>query len=488
MENNEQIIHPVTTAVLPGQRHVRKRPCENSFVSRWHLSPAGSPNSNPRQAACNLLLRLLKEGGYADRLMDQELLHGQLSGPDRGLFAELVFGVLRRQGTLDHILTGLVNQPLAKLEPQVLILLRLGLYQLVYLDRIPESAAVNESVKLVKLILPRASGLINAVLRNYLRHKDTITFPDPVAAPVAYVAARHSQPAWLVKKWFSQLGEKETELLAEASSMQPPLTIRTNSLRISRPELLHRFSANGIAAVQCNYSPLGIQLEGRHHIPGLPGFREGLFAVQDEASQMAAMLLDPQPGERVLDTCAAPGGKATHLAQLMENRGELLAMDISAAKLATVREAAERLGCSIVTTRKADLMQSAALPENAFDRLLLDAPCSGLGVIRRNPEAKWRPTADDITRLAASQKTMLKNAIRLLKPGGVMLYSTCSTDPEEDEAVVQEVLSRNKECRLENLNQLFPDLAALFTPEGMFRAWPHRHGMDGFFAARIRKK
>lgn len=451
------------------------------------MSAAGSNTSNPRQAACKLLLRLQKEGGHADRLMDQELLHGRLSGPDRALFAELVFGVLRRQGTLDHILTGLVNQPLAKLELQVLILLRLGLYQLIYLDRIPESAAVNESVKLVKLILPRASGLVNAVLRNFLRHKDTITFPDPVAAPVASVAARHSQPSWLVKKWFSQLGEKETELMAEASSLQPPLTIRTNTLKISRTELLEKFSDNGITALPCRYSPLGIQLEGRHYIPGLPGFREGLYAVQDEASQMVAMFLDPQPGERILDACAAPGGKATHLAQLMENRGELLALDISAAKLATVREAAERLGCSIIATRKTDLMQSTALPQNVFDRLLLDAPCSGLGVLRRNPEAKWRLTADDISRLAANQKILLKNAIRLLKSGGVMIYSTCSTDPEENEAVVQEVLSGNKGYHLENLNQLFPDLATLFTSEGMFRAWPHRHGMDGFFAAKIRK-
>jgi 16S rRNA (cytosine967-C5)-methyltransferase len=452
------------------------------------LSASGSIPSNPRQAAYSVLLRILKEGCYADQLMDRELSSGRLSGPDRGLFAELVFGVLRRQGTLDHILSGLLAQPLARQEPQVLIFLRLGLYQLLYLDRIPESAAVNESVNLAKQVLPRASGLVNAVLRNYLRHKDSVTYPDAVAAPAASIAARHSHPAWLVKLWFSQLGEAETEPLAEASSRQPPLTLRANTLATTREELLEKFAANGITAAPCRFSPFGLTVEGRHHIPGLPGFREGLFAVQDESSQMAGILLDPQSGERVLDTCAAPGGKATHLAQLMGNRGELLAMDNSGSKLPLIQEAAQRLGITIIRTRAADLLQSAAFPADAFDRVLLDAPCSGLGVIRRNPEAKWRLTPEDITRLAAVQKVMLKNAIRMLRPGGVLLYSTCSTTLEENEAVVGDFLSRHPHCVLENLNELFPVYRELFTAEGMFRAWPHRYNMDGFFSARIRKK
>jgi 16S rRNA (cytosine967-C5)-methyltransferase len=452
------------------------------------LSAKGFATANPRQAACDCLLAIRKESGYADRLMDKELASGQLSGPDRGLFAELVFGVLRRQGTLDHILTGLLTQPLAKLEPQALILLRLGLYQLVYLDRIPESAAVNESVNLAKQSIPRVAGLINAVLRNYLRHKDTITFPDPVAAPAASIAARHSHPQWLVKLWFSQLGEEETERLAEAASYQPPLTLRVNTLRIQRDELLRQFAANGIGAVACPFSPHAIRVEGRHLITGLPGFREGLFVVQDEASQVASILLDPQPGERVLDACAAPGGKATHLAQLMANTGELLAMDVSRSKLPLILETAERLGISIITTRAADLLQSGALPANAFDRILLDAPCSGLGVIRRNPEAKWRLQPDDITRLAATQKVLLANAGRMLKPGGTLLYSTCSTSSEENELVVEDFLSHHPGFVLENLSALFPALGELFTPAGMFRAWPHRHAMDGFFAARLKKK
>ena len=444
--------------------------------------------ANPRHAACTVLLRIQKEGSFADQLIDRELSNGTLSGPDRGLFAELVFGVLRRQGTLDHILTGLLDQPLVRLEPLVLILLRLGLYQLLYLDRIPESAAVNESVKLAKQTLPRASGLINAVLRNYLRHKETITFPDPVAAPAASIAARHSHPAWLVKQWFSQLGEQETELLAEASSRQAPLTLRANTLRVTRDELIQKFSANGIDVSPCPFSPHGILVEGRHHIPNLPGFREGLFVVQDEASQMAAILLEPRAGERILDACAAPGGKATHLAQLMDNRGALTAMDKSSPKLSLIRETTARLGITIIRTLAGDLLNKAIFAANTFDRVLLDAPCSGLGVIRRNPESKWRLTSDDITRLAGNQKALIRNAFRLLKPGGVLLYSTCSTGVEENESVVEDFLSRNSDCVLEDLNEIFPIYNELFTQQGMLRTWPHRHAMDGFFAARLRKR
>ncbi|HEX9079365.1 MAG TPA: 16S rRNA (cytosine(967)-C(5))-methyltransferase RsmB [Desulfuromonadaceae bacterium] len=451
------------------------------------MSSPGSATTNPRQAAYECLLRLHREGGHADRLMDRELETGRLSGPNRGLFAELVFGVLRRQGTLDHILGQLLDQPLPRLEPRVLILLRVGLYQLVYLDRIPESAAVNESVNLARQAIPRAAGLINAVLRAYLRRGEAITFPEPVADPAASIAARHSHPEWLVTQWLGQLVQEETERLAEASSRPAPLTLRVNTLRTTREAVLGAFADNGLAAHPCPFSPLAVRVEGRHPVPGLPGFREGLFVVQDEASQLAGMLLDPRPGERVLDACAAPGGKATHLAQLMDNRGELLATDVSPAKLPLIRQTAERLGISIIATRVADLRRPGAVTADAFDRILLDAPCSGLGVIRRNPEAKWRLQPADIARLAAVQRVMLANAAEMLKPGGTILYSTCSTAPEENEQVVQDFLSHHPGFVLEDLSALFPAMGELFTPAGMFRAWPHRHDMDGFFAARLRK-
>lgn len=447
----------------------------------------GASSANPRQAACETLLRIRKEGGFADRLIDSELSSGILSGPDRGLYAELVFGVLRRQGTLDHILMQLLEKPLVELDPLALVILRIGLYQLTCLDRIPESAAVNESVNLAKLITPGTSGLVNAVLRNYLRRRDTISFPDISTNPAEAIATRHSQPEWLVEQWIEQLGVAEAQLLAEASSQQPSLTLRVNTLRSNRNELLQEFEKQGIEASPCRFSPDGITIVGRHTISTLPGFEAGLFAVQDEASQLAGRLLGAEPGERIWDACCAPGGKSCHVAQLMDDRGELIATDISRSKLTLVQDNVRRLGISSVSTAVADLHQPGTFPGGYFDRILLDAPCSGLGVIRRNPEAKWRLFSGDITRLAAVQKTFLKNAAARLKPGGTLLYSTCSTSEAENEMVVEDFLLHHREFVLENLNDLFPVWSALFAFYGMFRVWPHRHGMDGFCAARIKR-
>lgn len=447
----------------------------------------GASSANPRQAACETLLRIRKEGGFADRLIDSELSSGILSGPDRGLYAELVFGVLRRQGTLDHILMQLLEKPLVELDPLALVILRIGLYQLTCLDRIPESAAVNESVNLAKLITPGTSGLVNAVLRNYLRRRDTISFPDISTNQAEAIATRHSQPEWLVEQWIEQLGVAEAQLLAEASSQQPSLTLRVNTLRSNRNELLQEFEKQGIEASPCRFSPDGITIVGRHTISTLPGFEAGLFAVQDEASQLAGRLLGAEPGERIWDACCAPGGKSCHVAQLMDDRGELIATDISRSKLTLVQDNVRRLGISSVSTAVADLHQPGTFPGGYFDRILLDAPCSGLGVIRRNPEAKWRLFSGDITRLAAVQKTFLKNAAARLKPGGTLLYSTCSTSEAENEMVVEDFLLHHPEFVLENLNDLFPAWSALFAFYGMFRVWPHRHGMDGFCAARIKR-
>ena len=447
----------------------------------------GTSTANPRQAACETLLRIRKEGGFADRLIDIELSNGVLSGPDRGLYAELVFGVLRRQGTLDHILQQLLEKPMVELDPLALVILRIGLYQLTCLDRIPESAAVNESVNLAKLITPGTSGLINAVLRNYLRRRDTISFPDMATNPAAAIAARHSQPEWLVEQWIAQLGVAEAQKLAESSSQQPPLTLRVNTLRSDRDHLLEEFETQGIEATSCRFSPDGITLTGRHTVSALPGFEAGLLAVQDEASQLAGRLLGAEPGERVWDACCAPGGKTCHIAQLMGDRGELIATDISRSKLTLVQDSLRRLGIVSVSTAVADLHQPDTFPDGVFDRILLDAPCSGLGVIRRNPEAKWRLFSGDITRLAAVQKTLLKNAATKLKPEGTLLYSTCSTSEAENELVVEDFLLHNPGFVLEDLNDLFPAWSDLIAFYGMFRVWPHRHGMDGFFAARIRR-
>ena len=443
---------------------------------------------NPRRAAAELLLQVERERSFADLLIDQELNLGLLLGPDRGLFTELVYGVLRRRGTLDHIIRQFSKQPPEKLETVVRVLLRTGLYQMFFLDRVPVSAAVNETVNLAEIMIPRAKGFINAVLRSVDRGRDTIVYPDRELDCAGFLAARYSHPRWLAEQWLAQIGRVEAETLAAAMAGQPPLTARVNTLKLTRDDLAARFAAEGIPATPCRYSPLGLKLDMPGTVEQLPGFREGLFTIQDESSQLAPLFIDPQPGERVLDLCAAPGGKATAIAQLMENRGVVTACDITDAKLRRVEETAVRLGISIISTLCSDAADPPAGFREGYDRVLVDAPCSGLGVIRRNPEGKWRKGPDDLARLAVTQKNILKAAAGCVAPGGVLLYATCSTSEKENEAIVDEFLARRTDFVLEQGQALFPSLGELFTERGKFRSWPHRHdGMDGFFAARLLK-
>lgn len=445
-------------------------------------------SSNPRQSAFSILARIEKEHSYADILLDRELSLDQITGPDRGLLTELVYGILRRQGTLDHIVRQFSSTHLEKLERSVLLLLRLGLYQLFFLDRVPASAAVNETVKLAHIHSPRAAGFINAVLRQADRKREALVWPDRESNPVAYISARYSQPEWIVREWFAQLGLIECEDLSRVMSEAPPLTIRVNTLKTTREGLHARLLQEGARAELCKYSQLGMQLSPSGPFALLPSFREGLFTVQDEASQLVARILAPEPGQKVLDLCAAPGGKATCLAEMMGNLGSILACDSQPRRLGQVAALAGRLGTSIISSL---LMDASAplkgLKGERFDRVLVDAPCSGLGVLRRNPEGKWWKSPDDFKSLSERQGKILAHAADAVAPGGLLVYATCSTSVSENEEVVDDFLSRNNDYVLEDVRLLIPCLAALCSEKGYLRSWPHLHGMDGFFAARLRR-
>jgi 16S rRNA (cytosine967-C5)-methyltransferase len=444
---------------------------------------------NPRRAAFDILLRIEKEKSFADILIDHELSKEIIKGADRGLLTELVYGVLRRQGTLDHIMGQFSSQKPEKLELFVRLLLRLGIYQSFFLDRVPVSAAVNETVNLAKELAPRAAGFINAILRSADRGRDSISYPDRQANPIDYLAVRYSHPAWLTSQWCEQLGVEAAEALAAAMAEPPPFTIRTNTLRISREALMERLSAEGVTCSPTAWSPAGIRLNQSGAITRLPSFKDGLFTVQDESSQLAPLFLQPQKGERVLDACAAPGGKSTQIAQLMGDSGEIFACDVNHKKLRMIKETCERLGIESVRTFTMDATApSNAIKETTFHRILVDAPCSGLGVIRRNPEGKWWKSPADLAQLALTQLDILENLCQYLEPSGTLLYATCSTSRQENEEVVEAFLYRHPEFSVEDLRPLFPSFAPLFTEQGFFRSWPHRDGMDGFFAARLKKK
>lgn len=444
--------------------------------------------TSPRQAAYLTLLRIEKERSYADILIDQELQEGGLTGPDRGLYTELVYGTLRKQGTLDHIMSQFSNTPLGKMERSVILLLRLGLYQMFFLDRIPVSAAVNETVNLAKQYSSRSAGFINAVLRSADRGRDTVSYPDPDKEPTAWLAAKHSHPLWITEGWLEQLGFAEAAELAAAMSAPPPFTIRVNRLKGDREALLKRLQAEGVTAVSCLYAPDGLTVTSSISLAGLKSFSEGLFAVQDEASQLAALLLSPQPGDAILDLCAAPGGKATYLAELTGDNCTLIACDRNPRKLALIREVVERLGIKNITVTLLDATKPLEkLGKGLFDRILIDAPCSGLGVIHRNPEGKWWKEPSDPMRLAITQRAILGNAALRLKPGGVMVYSTCSTSLEENEQVLDNFLQQHRDFMIEPVSKTVPQTLAMQTERGFFRSWLHKHGMDGFFAARLIK-
>ncbi len=447
--------------------------------------------TDARHLAFDVLSRV-EDGAYADLTLSAELdRNPALDRRERALATELVYGVLRRRGRLDFVLRQCSRQPLRKLEPAVLRLLRLGAYQLLELDRVPVRAAVHATVELARRIgLHRATGFVNGVLRTLDRDRHKLPWPDPVQAPADYLEQVLSLPGWLGGLWLDQFGPEEALALAAAMADPAPFTLRVNTLRGDREEFLALLRENGYEAAATLFSPEGVVLQRRGNEP-LPETLAGWYQVQDEASMLIAHLLRPEPGERLLDACAAPGGKTTHLAALARNRAEILALDLHPQRAALVVAGAERLGCRGITSRPWDLTQTPDfIPPESLDGILVDAPCTGLGVLRRNPELRWRRSADDSARLALLQAAILDTAAPLLRPGGRMVYSVCTLTPEETDGVVAGFLAGHPHFSREDLRPAAPaDWAPLFDPAGALQTFPHRHGgMDAFYAVGLRKR
>ncbi len=322
---------------------------------------------------------------------------------------------------------------------------------------------------------------MNALLRNALRKKDAIVWPDMAKATEEAIAVLHSHPSWLVRRLLAQFGVEETITICQANNAIPPLTLRVNTLRASRDRALVALAEAGIAAEPTPFSADGVIL--RSPAAGLREtilYKEGLIRIQDEASQLIARLVAPEPGERILDLCAGAGGKTLHLAALMENRGSITAIDLHSERLRMLREEAKRLGVVIVETRTGDAATPAEGFHKIFDRVLLDAPCSGLGTLRRNPEIRWRLAPADLKKCMQTQKRLLKSAAEYVKPGGRLVYSVCTITPEENEIIIGDFLRNHPDFKLMPPANLPP---ALIDAQGCFRTSPHLQGMDGFFAA-----
>jgi 16S rRNA (cytosine967-C5)-methyltransferase len=465
---------------------VRRRPAPG---------PAGAPEPGraataARQLALRVLLRVQEEGAFADLALRAALDDADFSPRERALATELVYGTLRRRGQLDFLLARVADTPLAALEPEVLCALRMGAYQIACLERIPERAAVDETVRgLRDLGLGRAAGFANAVLRRLAERWRGLLPPALDDDPVAHLRDALSVPEWLAERWVARFGPEEAAALAQALLAVPPRCARANRARTSRDALLAELRPRFPEAAPCRFAPDGIRLGGRGDAVRDPAFAAGLFTVQDEASQLVVELLDPQPGERVLDACAAPGTKSTAIAERLGAQGRVVALDRHARRLALVERDAQRLGLPRIETRVADLSRPLprALAAGGFDRVLVDAPCSGLGTLRRTPELRWRVAPTDCARLAEIQFQILRHAAAALRPGGALVYSVCTFTPEENEAVVDAFLAREPGFRRSPVAALPASLQPLLDASGALRTWPHRHDSDAFFAARLER-
>lgn len=437
-----------------------------------------------REMAIKVLYRVERTDSYLDKVLEFELRKPDLSRVDKAFLTELVNGTIRWKARLDYAISQFYRGDLLKVEVNVKNALRVAIYQLMFLDRIPQSAVVNEAVEFVKKLCGQEmANQVNAILRCAVRKIDTIEYPAMEVDPVRALSTVYSFPAWFVKRFVDRFGVFETEQLLTALNDRPRLCIRVNPLKGSIDQLISEFESHGALIEHGKFIPNFFYVEGLTRIADLDAFRAGRFAVQDESAGIVSILLDPKPGERILDACSAPGGKTTHILELTCGNVDLTSIEKYEVRAALVENSVQRQGVGKTKIVAADASTySDSVP---FDKILVDAPCTGFGLIRRKPDSKWKKEPKDIRLLSEIQSSILENVSKLLKKNGVMVYSTCTIEWEENQAVVKTFLSRHPEFVVEPADTLVN--RALVGREGFVEVYPHRDDMDGGFAARLRK-
>ena len=436
-----------------------------------------------REVALKIINDVIHNHAYANIALAREINRQKLSDQDRRFITELVYGTIKAKATIDWMIGHYINRPLDKIAPVILNILRMGMYQIFFLSKIPVSAACNQSVELTKKYGHTGTvKFVNAVLRNAGRSPEKIVYPDRQKHTAKFLALTYFHPEWLVKRWIKRLGVEAAEELCRINNLTPPLCLRTNTLKNTREELLMILEKEGVSAEPSKWTPEGIVCHSYPALSTLKSLRDGLFQVQDESSMLVAHVLDPKPGEFIIDTCAAPGGKSTHIAALMQNKGRLLSADIHDHKLTITRENAERLGITMIETKVLDATTIGNQYPSQADRVLVDAPCSGLGVLRRKADSRWRKEESMLRELPILQQEILRSAAECVKVGGILVYSTCTTEPEENQQVVEKFLQDRPNFALEKTSSFIP------TPVDdakMIQLWPHVDQVDGFFIARM---
>ena len=434
-----------------------------------------------RITALRVLVSCRSNGAWADAALKAQLSRDGLSGPDAGLCSRIVYGVMQNRMLLDYYIGAYCSQKPDHLQPPLLEILRIGAYQILFLDKIPDSAAVNTSVELAKLSKRgQASGLVNAVLRKISQNKEHL--PSlPERDEVQRLSIQYSHPKWLTKRMVHLLGREEAERFLSANNQIAPLTVQVNPLKTTAEELAAELQQAGIDFRPHPWVPDCLELSGTGDLTALPAFREGKFLVQDPAARLVSLVAEIRPGQRVLDVCAAPGGKSFSAAFAMAGQGTILSCDLHENKLVRIREGARRLGVENLSTEAADGRVFRPEWERAFDTVLVDAPCSGLGIIRKKPDTRYKK-ADDLFTLPVIQAAILENAARYVRSGGMLVYSTCTILPEENEQVTQAFLAEHSDFALS------PFTLPIGETDGSLTLWPQRHETDGVYICRMTRR
>ncbi|MDJ0731498.1 MAG: 16S rRNA (cytosine(967)-C(5))-methyltransferase [Crocosphaera sp.] len=444
--------------------------------------------TNARQLALEVLRQIDRKNSYTDTALNRALNQTDLNPSDRSLCTELVYGIVRHQRTLDTLIDQLGKKTAQQQPPDLRRILHLGLYQLRYLNHIPPSAAVNTSVELAKQKnLNRLSGVVNGILRQYMRsaqaNHDPLILPND---PIKKLAINYSFPDWIIETWVQQWGEETSQKLCHWFNQTPTLDLRVNPLKTTLQTLQTQLREAGVNVTALPPFPCALRLEGKiGAIPTLPGFSQGHWTVQDTSAQLVSYLLDPQPGETIIDACAAPGGKTTHIAELMQDQGTIFACDRSPSRLKKVQENAQRLQLKSIQTLPGDSRHLTQFTNKA-DRVLVDVPCSGLGTLHRHPDIRWRQTPEKIQELFPLQLEILTQAAQWVKPQGILVYATCTLNPPENQEIIETFLTTHSHWQIEP-----PCPNWLFSPFMTSSKWlqilPHEQDTDGFFMVKLKK-
>lgn len=438
---------------------------------------------NAREIAFKVLCDIEDNNNYSNIAINKHFKNLNLSNQERGLATEIIYGVVENKYYLDYIIDKLSKIKTQKLSTYVKILLRMGIYQIAFLDSISDYASVNETVNLVKKYDKRSSGFVNAILRNIIRNKEEVLKVD-IESEIMRLSTKYSYSPWMIKNWINNFSKEFTEDLLEANSEKPSIYLRVNTLKINREELINKLEEMDIKAYKVPQVEETLKVENLKNIENNKLFKEGLFTIQDISSMLVGKIINPKENSLVLDVCSAPGGKSTHLATLMNNTGKVVARDVFEHKLKLIDNTVKRLGLENVEIESFDASKLDVESVEKYDYVLADVPCSGLGIIRRKPEIKFKTKAE-LKDLPSIQKTILENASKYVKVNGILVYSTCTIQDSENIDVVNEFLNENENFELVPIDEINIDLDN--QDKGYLKIYPNIHGMDGFFIAKLKK-